>query len=370
MSCSTSTSVRSSLSVPRKRIMRCVSSSPIPARGSAGRRRRGFGASAIAISSWRCSPWARLAASTSARSPSPTEARTARAGSRSARSARAGRQKAKLCPECAWTASATLSSAEKSRKRLVIWKERARPRRDRAGASRPAMSRPAKLIVPASTLRSPASCERSVVLPAPFGPMIAWVSPLTTSRSTRSVARSPPKLLLSPRTARNSSAIAGRLAGQEAEEPAFREEHDQDEEGPEDDLPVLGQSGQHVPEEQEHDRAHDRPVKRPHPPEDHHEHDLARAGPVHEVGRQVLGLVREERARQAAHAPGEHERRELVAVGGKADRPGARLVRPGAAHDPPEAPRDPPPPQDEEEEQGPEDQGVERGRGPQVDEGP
>ena len=54
--------------------MRCDSSAPIPAIGSSRSISRGFVASTIATSSWRCSPCARFAASTSARALRPTSA--------------------------------------------------------------------------------------------------------------------------------------------------------------------------------------------------------------------------------------------------------------------------------------------------------
>src|SRR5438105_4138184 len=325
ISCSTSTIVCRPRSSRSSRTMRCDSSAPIPATGSSSRSSRGRVASAMAISSCRCSPCARVAARTSARAPRPTPSRTASAGSRSSRSARAGRQKRKLEPECAWTARATLSSAEKSGKMLVIWKERASPSRERAGASSDVTSCPANRVVPASGLRSPASWPISVVLPAPFGPMIACVSPSSTSRSTRSVARRPPKLLLSPRTATSGSAIARDPPLHEPEQAPLGEEDHDDQEGPQDDLPVLRQGGEHVFEAEEHDRAEDGPDQRAHPAEDHHEHDLAGAGPVHEVGGEVLRLVREQRAREAARAPREDEGGELVAERREADRPRSQL---------------------------------------------
>src|SRR5262245_8592583 len=114
----------------------------------------------------------------------------------------------------------------------------------------------------------------SVVLPAPFGPMIAWVSPSSTSRSIRSDAVSAPKVFVSPRIWSSGSAIA-RAPRQEAEESAPREEDDDDEERPEDDLPVGGPRREQVLEEQQHGGADDRAGERAHPAEDHHEHDLA-----------------------------------------------------------------------------------------------
>ena len=46
---------------------------------------------------------------------------------------------------------------------------------------------------------------KSVVLPAPFGPMIAWIAPLRTWKLTSLTATSPPKPLVRPLTSRTSS---------------------------------------------------------------------------------------------------------------------------------------------------------------------
>src|SRR3954463_14151627 len=62
------------------------------------------------------------------------------------------------------------------------------------------MSSPAKRMLPESGSSMPVSWLMSVVLPAPFGPMMASVSPSRTSRSTPSVARSAPKLFTNART--------------------------------------------------------------------------------------------------------------------------------------------------------------------------
>src|SRR5260370_39320404 len=62
------------------------------------------------------------------------------------------------------------------------------------------MSAPPKTMRPPSGRRLPASWPMKVVLPAPFGPMMACVSPSRTSRSMPSVARSAPKLFVSART--------------------------------------------------------------------------------------------------------------------------------------------------------------------------
>src|SRR6267378_5120257 len=118
---------------------------------------------------------------------------------------------------------------------LVIWKERARPLRARSGADSEVMSSPAKRTRPESGRSSPASCAISVVLPAPFGPMIACVSPSRTSRSTPSLARSAPKLFARPRTSRRLFILL-----EQPREAAPEEEDREHEQRPEDDLPVRG----------------------------------------------------------------------------------------------------------------------------------
>src|SRR5712675_1455499 len=117
---------------------------------------------------------------------------------------------------------------------LVIWKERANPRRARAESA--VMSSPAKRTRPRSGRRSPASWLISVVLPAPFGPMMAWVSPSRISRLTSSHASSAPKLLVRPLT---SSRVLFILAEEQSREAAPEEEDREHQQRPEDQLPVL-----------------------------------------------------------------------------------------------------------------------------------
>src|SRR5947208_7959488 len=131
---------------------------------------------------------------------------------------------------------------------LVIWNERARPLRARRGAGRCVMSSPANRMRPASGRRLPASWPMKVVLPAPFGPMMACVSPSRTSKSMPSVARSAPKLLVNWRT----SSIG---FVENPREAAAEEDHGEDEQRAEDHLPVLGPSRQKVLQQQEREGA-------------------------------------------------------------------------------------------------------------------
>ena len=71
----------------------------------------------------------------------------------------------------------TFFSADSSGAIWETWKVRARPMRARSAASRWSIAWPSKAMVPASWAISPVICLISVDLPAPFGPMRAWISP-------------------------------------------------------------------------------------------------------------------------------------------------------------------------------------------------
>ena len=71
-------------------------------------------------------------------------------------------------------------------------------------------SSPRKSIVPELGLTSPEMTLNNVVLPAPFGPRIARLSPCATSRSTSRTAWRPPKRRPIPRKRRIGSAFSGR----------------------------------------------------------------------------------------------------------------------------------------------------------------
>src|SRR5215831_6710844 len=325
MSCSINRMVSLRLSSRRVLTMRALSSGPIPAIGSSSKSMRGLVASATAISSWRCSPWLKLATRASARCASPARMSAARAGSRSSASSRAGRQKRKECPACACTASATFSIAVKSTNSEVIWNERARPSWLRRKIGKPVTSRSAKRMRPASGAISPASWPISVVLPAPFGPMIACSSPGGTESAIASEATTPPKRLLRPSICKSASATAH--PSEQAVNAAAREQDDQQKQRTEDDLPVFGDAREHLFQHQQRHRADDRPEHRPHTPEHGHDDEIAGARPVHQRRADEVGMVREQRAGEPAKHAREYERQELVAIGRESDRPHAPLVR-------------------------------------------
>src|SRR6267142_4084320 len=142
------------------------------------------------------------------------------------------------------------------------------------------MSSPAKRTVPASGRSSPASWAMSVVFPAPFGPMMACVSPCRTSRSMPSLARSAPKLFASPRT---SSRFLFIFRKEQSGKTSPEEQHREHEQRSENELPMLGPARQQILEDEQRERAEHRTGEASYAAEDHHEHQLARARPVHEL---------------------------------------------------------------------------------------
>src|SRR5207244_2918450 len=191
---------------------------------------------------------------------------------------------------------------------LVIWNERASPLRARGGAGRCVMSSPANRMRPPSGRRLPASWPMKVVLPAPFGPMMACVSPSRTSKSMPSVARSAPKLFVNWRT----SSI--RLV-EDARQAAAEEDHREDEQRAEDHLPVLRPAGKKIFEQQQGKGAEHRPGGARHAAEDHHEHDVAGLLPAHEAGRDVVRVIAIQRAGESAHRARDDEGGQAVWIG-------------------------------------------------------
>src|SRR5262249_53781988 len=109
---------------------------------------------------------------------------------------------------------------------------------------------------PASGAISPASWLISVVLPAPFGPMIACSSPCGTASAIASEATTPPKRLLRPSISKSASATAH--PGEQTVNAAAREQHDQQEQRTENDLPVFGDAREQLFQHQKRHRPNDR----------------------------------------------------------------------------------------------------------------
>src|SRR5436305_5455885 len=188
------------------------------------------------------------------------------------------------------------------------------------------ISAPAKRMLPASGFSSPESSLISVVLPAPFGPMTAWISPGATESDTSPVATMPPKRLVSPLVSSTGSATPARSHREEPVQTGLREQHDQDQDRAEHGLPVLGQPRQHALKDQVGGRAEHRPDQRAETAEDYHHQDLARARPMHDRWRYEQRQIGEEGTRDAADRAGHHEGGQLVTESRESERDHPALV--------------------------------------------
>ena len=101
-------------------------------------------------------------------------------------------------------ASSTLSSTVSFGKRLVTWNVRAMPSAVRRWLAQLVMSSPLSRTSPELAGNTPVTTLNSVVLPAPFGPMIALRSPGKMLMLTSWTARNPPKLLDRPFSSRTA----------------------------------------------------------------------------------------------------------------------------------------------------------------------
>src|SRR6056297_1763488 len=202
--------------------------------------------------------------------------------------------------------------------RADTWKVRARPRRARARVGKCVTSRPAKLTWPASGLRAPQIWAIRVDLPAPLGPITAWISPGRRSRLTSSQARTAPKDLLNPLVVRMGSVMRHPPARQKPDDATPCEEHDQKKEKAEPDMPERADSAQHMFERDEERRPRHRPVKPPDSAEDHEDHDLAAHLPGEHAGAHEAVEIGKERAREPGNRARDDKGHEAQAKGAKA----------------------------------------------------
>src|SRR5690606_17283541 len=143
--------------------------------------------------------------------------------------------------------------------------------------------------------------------PAPFGPITACSSPGSIDRLRSSVTTSAPKLLRSAVSASAGSATTPsphEFAG-DAEQAAAHEHHGENQERPEDHLPMLGEGRQPLLEEKECGRPDDRPVKRSHAAEQDHDDQFAGALPGHVGGADEFGGVAEQETGNAGQHAGD-----------------------------------------------------------------
>src|SRR5262244_4203995 len=189
------------------------------------------------------------------------------------------------------------------------------------------MSSPSNTIEPRLGRRNPVNRLKQVVLPAPLGPIRPTISPLSTVRSTRLTAASPPKSRVSSRVSRRATKSGrrtgrgrrggappsepGELPGQGDETAGQEEDREQHRDREEDRL--VRASPERLGEQRQEDRADDRPGEVAAPADvvvdqdvpRHQEAEFGREQKTNEVGVERPGRPGEEAA--------QHERQELVA---------------------------------------------------------
>src|SRR5712691_13409467 len=244
----------------------------------------------------------------------------------------------------AWTFWNTVSLG----KMFVRWNERPTPRRQTSWGARPVMSRPSKRTAPASGRTCPVMRLKRVVLPAPFGPMIAVTWPAATVRLTPPTASKPPNALWRSRTSSTAEPPPCALPERDGRpgEAAGEAEQEDDEDRAQHERPVLGVGDDLLVEEDQGQRADAGAEEGPHPPEERHDQHLGGLGPVGEVGEDAPVEDAEEPAGEPREHAGEHEGRELVPADVDPDELGALRVladrgeeaSEGRAHDAPERP--------------------------------
>src|SRR5690606_34158995 len=239
--------------------------------------------------------------------------------SRRARSARARATRRSDVPRKPPTI--TFSSTVMSAKGLTTWKVRPIPAAQTWSGRQPPISWPRKRIRPSSGGITPATRLKSVVLPAPFGPMSATISPRRTASEALATARRPRKLLETPATSSRVSVDSGIVViprALEAQAPgdagpdAMGHEHDRRAQG--DAVEDLLDARDLVPGEferridafrhqRQHRRAEHRPEQGADAADDRRHEDLDRAADVEDLlGKQVVVVEGEEHAGQRGHA--------------------------------------------------------------------
>src|SRR5215471_11666437 len=315
MSCSVKRSVsfRSRAMRSMRRIESRVSVADIPAVGSSSSRISGSSASAMPSSSCFWSPWERKPDTSPAWPTRPIDSSSASVSARY--SAPTGVSKFHPRPRCDRKAAWTFWYTVRRGKMLVRWNERPMPSRQRSWGAMPVTSCPRKRTRPASGRRWPVMRLNSVVLPAPFGPMIALMEPAGTVKLTPPTAMKPSKLFLTSRTSSMATApgeAARQAEGGAGQAPGKREQqHDQD--AAEDQRPVLGVGHDLLVEPDQDERADRGAGERAHAAEQRHDQHLGRLGPVREVREHAAVEDAEERPGDPGEGARDDERRQLVA---------------------------------------------------------
>ena len=105
------------------------------------------------------------------------------------------------------SAMRTFSSTDRCGNVADIWNERTMPLRAIAAGRAPVISLPLYTMLPRVGVRKCVSRLKQVVLPAPLGPISAWMVPRLTLRSTPLTATKPLNSLVKPRVSSMRSSV-------------------------------------------------------------------------------------------------------------------------------------------------------------------
>src|ERR1700691_4304552 len=197
------------------------------------------------------------------------------------------------------------------------------PSATRSAAESPVTSLPSNTMRPRVGAKKPLIMLKNVVLPAPFGPMIARSSPSATLSDTWSTATRLPKFLV---TFSTWSSVTLPPVLDEAEQTPWEEQHHQDEQHADERHPVGGDARQVVLQDDKDRGPEERSPEGPNTPQHRHDHDIS-GHHVVEVAR--VGEIVEQRVERAGKAhekAGQRERRPDVAFDRDAEKARPPLV--------------------------------------------
>src|SRR6516164_5346763 len=159
----------------------------------------------------------------------------------------------KPLPTCACSPTSTFSNAVSSENNPPFWKVRRAPRADISCGVSPAISSPRKRMLPLSATTLPDTALNSVVLPAPFGPIRAQISPACRSNETPPTATRPPKRTVTSRTHSSGASVTivaldegGMQAREQAGDTARQEQDDEDDQQAEHQFVEAGKADEHL----------------------------------------------------------------------------------------------------------------------------
>src|SRR5680860_976910 len=290
ISCSVKRMVRPSFSASslQRSITVRVSSGDMPAVGSSSSSSSGVLPRAMAISSTFLSPWERDTLGAFILSARPTFSRICCVSS--CTRPRLDAKARSIIPRRESTETCTFSQTLNPSKMLMSWNERLIPRWQMRYGATPVMSSPLKSTLPSSGCRCPVITLKSVVLPAPLGPITATMLPGCTCRLASLSAGKPAKDLSIPSTCnmllscRPPQGHGGPLLLQIAQNPLWHEEHDGHQHRPQYQQPVLRLGTDEIAQKPHGQGAHGRAPEGVHAPCQAHDHDLRRDLPVDDVG--------------------------------------------------------------------------------------